>query len=178
MSFNELPTKQEESIQYVDEEEYMTSFQQDLDLSYVNTICNSDRFIEDYYYDNVEDFLDPEDEEDSLGPEIIPSTHTFSETCELMYTLGYEQDEDEFDKVIGAVQPTGSPDHGVKYTVPLPNDQIVAVKVGKLEIPAFIDTGSPENLIDERTFKRIQRSMEKCRQLANTSSDLDVPHLL
>ena len=108
MSFNELPTNQEESIQYIDEEEYMTPFQQELDLSYVNNVHNSDRFLEQYYYDNVEDFLDPEDEEDSLGPEIMPSTHTFSETHELMHTLGYEQDEDEFDKVIGAVQPTGS----------------------------------------------------------------------
>ena len=156
----------------------MTPFQQELDLSYVNNVHNSDRFLEQYYYDNVEDFLDPEDEEDSLGPEIMPSTHTFSETHALMHTLGYEQDEDEFDRVIGAVQPTGSPDQKVKYTVPLPNDQIVPVEIGKLQIPAFIDTGSPENLIDERTFRRIQKSMDKSKHLAKESSKLDVPHLL
>ena len=155
----------------------MTPFEQELELNYVNNIYNTDRFVEEYYYNNVEDYLDPEDEEDSLGLEIISSAHTFSEVCELMHNLGYEQNEDEFDKVIGAVQPTGSPDQKVKYTIPLPNDQVVSVMVGKLKIPAFIDTGSPENLIDERTFRRIQRSMEN-RQAGNISLGPDVPHLL
>ena len=174
---NQIPTNKEESIQYIEEEQLMTPFEQELELNYVNNVYNTDRFVEEYYYNNVEDYLDPEDEEDSLGPEIISSAHTFSEVCELMHNLGYEQNEDEFDKVIGAVQPAGSPDQKVEYTIPLPNDQVVSVMVGKLRISAFIDTGSPENLIDERTFRRIQRSMES-RQADNISLGTDVPHLL
>ena len=177
MNLNQLPTNTEEPVQYIDEEESMAPFEQELELNYVNNVHNTDKFIEDYYYDNIEDYLDPEDEEDSLGPEILPSIHTFSEVRELMHNLGYEQDEDEYNRVIGAVQPTGSPDQKVKYTMPLSNDQIVSVMVGKLQIPAFIDTGSPENLIDERTFRRIQRSMEGSRH-SDASSGLDVPHLL
>ena len=160
MNLNQLPTNTEEPVQYIDEEESMAPFEQELELNYVNNVHNTDKFIEDYYYDNIEDYLDPEDEEDSLGPEILPSIHTFSEVRELMHNLGYEQDEDEYNRVIGAVQPTGSPDQKVKYTMPLSNNQIVSVMVGKLQIPAFIDTGSPENLMDERTCRRIQRSME------------------
>ena len=156
----------------------MTPFEQELELNYVNSVYNSDRFIEEYYYDSVEDYLDPEDEEDSLGPEILPSVHTFAEVCKLMNNLGYEKDQDEFEKVIGAVEPTGSPDQKVKYTIPLPNDQVVSVNIGRLMIPAFVDTGSPENLIDERTFRRIQRSMESSRYGNNTSIGSDVPHLL
>ena len=177
MNLNQLPTNTEEPVQYIDEEESMAPFEQELELNYVNNVHNTDKFIEDYYYDNIEDYLDPEDEEDSLGPEILPSIHTFSEVRELMHNLGYEQDEDEYNRVIGAVQPTGSPDQKVKYTMPLPNDQIVSVMVGKLQIPAFIDTGSPENLMDERTFRRIQRSMEGSRH-SDALSGLDVPHLL
>ena len=175
---NQSPTNQKEPIQYYDQEESMAPFEQELELNYVNNVYNTDRFIEEYYYNTMEDYLDPEDEEASLGPEILPSIHTFSEVHELMHNLGYEQDEDEFDKVIGAVQPTGSPDQKVKYTMPLPNDQVVSVIVGKLRIPAFIDTGSPENLIDERTFRKIQRSMEGSRHSDNKSPRLEVPHLL
>ena len=177
MNLNQLTTNEEESAQHFDEEESMAPFEQELELNYVNIVHNTDKFIEDYYYDNVEDYLDPEDEEDSLGPEILPSIHTFSEVRELMHNLGYEQDEDEFHGVIGAVQPTGSPDQKARYTMPLPNDQIVSVMIGKLQIPAFIDTGSPENLMDERTFRRIQRSMEGSKHLEELS-ELDIPHLL
>ena len=73
---NQIPTNKEESIQYIEEEQLMTPFEQELELNYVNNVYNTDRFVEEYYYNNVEDYLDPEDEKDSMGSrDYIISTH-------------------------------------------------------------------------------------------------------
>ena len=130
---------------------------------------------EENYFKEIEDVLEPEEEEFSLDEDELLLRYTEEELKEMQAKLGYEGEE----YTIGKIEPVKPrPDQDVRYEMPLANSQEVMIRAGKINVLALIDTGSMVNIMNDKVFYRIRHSYLTPYRSDPYLKDPEMPYLI
>ena len=135
-------------------------------ISYSQTVpfhSNSENtFSLAYFYDSLIECLEPPEEEMSLDASLLYKNLTHNEIKERIKSLGYSEDKQlDLETVIGTIDPMIKENSNSVVTIPLPTTQLLELKVGPIVVSAYLDTGSPENLISLKIYKElVSKSMK------------------